>query len=115
MPPCGRVTRVRNIPHRACPGHGLVKKGSLEPRPETIRDNRYIFVQGGQTAPPGGLREEGAEQVIADKFVDLYDLHRFAVVRRLTALEQQVIADAKSGWNKSLAGAAKGDQSKAAP
>ena len=41
--------------------------------------------------------------MIADKFVDLYDLHRFAVVRRLTALEQQVIADAKSGWNKSLA------------
>ena len=28
---------------------------------------------------------------------------RFAVLRRLTALEQQVIADAKSGWNKPLA------------
>ncbi len=29
---------------------------------------------------------------------------RFAVLRQLTALEQQVIADAKSGWNEPLAG-----------
>ncbi len=28
---------------------------------------------------------------------------RFAVLRQLTALEQQVIADAKSGWNEPLA------------